>query len=72
MQVEATIEISVNGELMQVPEGLSVGGLLTLLDLSDKKAAVELNLAIVPRSMHAGTRLQPGDKLEIVHFVGGG
>lgn len=72
MQTPVPIEVEVNGASMQVPSGLTVSGLLGLLELSDKKAAVERNREIVPRSAHAATLLVAGDRLEIVHFVGGG
>ncbi|MGK7865870.1 sulfur carrier protein ThiS [Falsiroseomonas sp. E2-1-a20] len=67
-----TISIEVNGEARQVPEGASVAELLTLIGLAAPKVAVERNLEIVPRSAWAATRLAEGDRLEIVHFIGGG
>jgi sulfur carrier protein len=42
------------------------------LQLGERRVAVELNLDIVPRSLHASTQLQAGDVLEIVHAIGGG
>ncbi len=68
----ATISIEVNGEARQVPEGASVHDLLHLIGLAAPKVAVERNLEIVPRSAWTTTRLGAGDKLEIVHFIGGG
>jgi thiamine biosynthesis protein ThiS len=62
----------VNGETRQVPAGASVQDLLALLGLAAPKVAVERNLEIVPRSAWASTRLEPGDRLEVVHFIGGG
>jgi len=67
-----SIAIEVNGEARQVPEGASVAELLGLIGLAAPKVAVERNLEIVPRSAWAGTRLAAGDRLEIVHFIGGG
>ena len=67
-----TIAIAVNGEARQVPEGASVAELLSLIGLAAPKVAVERNLEIVPRSAWATTALVPGDRLEIVHFIGGG
>jgi thiamine biosynthesis protein ThiS len=67
-----TIGIEVNGEGRQVPEGASVADLLALIGLAAPKVAVERNLEIVPRSAWATTRLGEGDRLEIVHFIGGG
>lgn len=67
-----TIRIEVNGEPREVPEGASVADFLVLLGLAAPKVAVERNLEIVPRSAWATTRLVPGDRLEVVHFIGGG
>jgi thiamine biosynthesis protein ThiS len=66
------IRIEVNGESRDVPEGASVTDLLSLIGLAAPKVAVERNLEIVPRSAWASTRLAPGDRLEVVHFIGGG
>ncbi len=68
----APIAIEVNGEPRQVPDGASVADLLALLGLAAPKVAVERNLEIVPRSAWASTRLAAGDRLEVVHFIGGG
>jgi thiamine biosynthesis protein ThiS len=66
------IRIEVNGEPRDVPEGASVADLLSLIGLAAPKIAVERNLEIVPRSAWTATRLAPGDRLEVVHFIGGG
>ena len=67
---------TINGEPYEVPEaeaeGLTVRGLLDRLGFAPDKIAVELNLEIVPRSAYAEVVLKPGDRLEIVRFVGGG
>jgi thiamine biosynthesis protein ThiS len=68
----ATIAIEVNGERREVPEGASVADLLAALNLAAPKVAVERNLEIVPRSAWVATRLAAGDRLEVVHFIGGG
>jgi sulfur carrier protein len=68
----ATIAIEVNGESREMPAGASVADLLAALKLAAPKVAVERNLEIVPRSAWAGTRLAAGDRLEVVHFIGGG
>ena len=52
--------------------GLVAGDLLASLGLDTRKVAVERNLEIVPRSTYAAVALQEGDRLEIVHFIGGG
>jgi len=68
--------LTLNGESRQFThpggEPLSVTALLILLGLDTKKVAVERNEEIVPRSRYAETRLENGDALEIVHFIGGG
>lgn len=69
---QATIEISVNGEPRQITKEASVTDLVASLELTAARLAIELNLSILPRNSWATTKLQNGDKLEIVHFVGGG
>jgi sulfur carrier protein len=64
--------LTVNGERREVPDGLTVRGLLDHLALTEGPVAVERNRAVVPRAAHESTRLADGDQLEIVHFVGGG
>ncbi len=66
------LDLTINGEERQVDAGLSVAGLLEMLQLNAKKVAVERNLEIVPKSAYAQTQLESGDRLEIVAFVGGG
>lgn len=66
------ITIHVNGEAQEVPPDLTVAALLQRLRLPADRIAVEYNLAILPRGRWSETRLQPGDRLEVVHFVGGG
>lgn len=65
-------EITVNGEARALPDGETVASLLEGLGLAERKVAIERNLAIVPRSLFAETALEPGDRLEVVTFVGGG
>jgi thiamine biosynthesis protein ThiS len=66
------IQVSVNGEAVRVPAGSTLGDLLHKLELDRARVAVEHNLRVVPRAEHAGLRLNHGDRLEIVTFVGGG
>ncbi len=66
------MEIVVNGERREVPEGLTVAGLVERMGLAGRRLAVEVNREIVPRSRHAEHRLRPGDRVEIVHAIGGG
>ena len=64
--------VRVNGEQTEIPDGLTVRGLVEHLGLTDGPVAVERNLDVVPRAEHAITLVTDGDVLEIVHFVGGG
>lgn len=66
------MNVTINGESRDVPEGLSVAALLSHLGLGPERVAVERNLEILPRAQWEATRVQPGDRYEIVHFVGGG
>ncbi len=64
--------VTVNGEGREVPEAITVRGLIELLGLTDGPVAVERNGDVVPRAEHTSTALRAGDVLEVVHFVGGG
>jgi len=66
------MRLTVNGEAQDVPDGLTVRGLVEHLRLTDGPVAVEKNREIVPRAEHATTPVSEGDVVEIVHFVGGG
>jgi sulfur carrier protein len=66
------IQVVVNGESKEVPEGLQIPQLLEHLGLPNDRVAIERNLEILPRSQWPATQLQPGDRFEIVHLVGGG
>lgn len=66
------IQIELNGETRAISPGSTVTGLLAELGLDTRKVAVERNLEIVPKSLYAETALSEGDRIEIVHFVGGG
>lgn len=66
------LPIAVNGEPAECPAGTTVATLLASMDTAGKRVAVERNGEIVPRSQHATTRLEAGDRLEIVIAVGGG
>lgn len=66
------IAITVNGEARDVAPGATVAALLGAIGLDLRKVAVERNEEIVPRSTYAEVALAPGDRLEIVHFIGGG
>lgn len=64
--------VTINGEPREFPDGLTLSALCAQLGMKADRVAVELNLEIVPRGSWDSTLLKNGDKLEIVHFVGGG
>ncbi|RZO69126.1 MAG: sulfur carrier protein ThiS [Parvularculaceae bacterium] len=66
------MKITLNGETRELEGPLSIAELTTRLTLDPRKVAVERNLEIVPKSAFGDTMLADGDRLEIVHFVGGG
>jgi thiamine biosynthesis protein ThiS len=66
------MKLWVNGEERSVEAAVDVAGLVAVLGLDVRKVAVERNLAIVPRSTYAATPIAEGDRIEIVHFIGGG
>jgi len=66
------MQIVVNGQPRDAADRLALPHLIEELKLGDRRVAVELNGAIVPRSAWPGTRLADGDRLEIVHAIGGG
>jgi sulfur carrier protein len=67
------IEVHINGEPRTIPGGSTVYNLLETLGLADREGtAVAVNMEVVPRGSHTATTLQAGDRIEIVHAVGGG
>ncbi|HEY2114320.1 MAG TPA: sulfur carrier protein ThiS [Candidatus Angelobacter sp.] len=62
----------INGEQRDFPDGLTVAALVAQLGMKPDRVAVELNLEILPRTQWETSALKEGDKLEVVHFVGGG
>jgi thiazole synthase len=66
------LRLSLNGESREFPSPLTVAELLRQLELDPAKVAVERNLEIVPKSAYQRADLSEGDRLEIVHFIGGG
>lgn len=66
------MEIHINGERQPVEDGINVARLVDSLSLARDKVAVERNREIVRRQDWEQVRLAPDDRLEIVHFVGGG
>ncbi|MGB2591397.1 MAG: sulfur carrier protein ThiS [Candidatus Acidiferrum sp.] len=70
--MSATISIIVNGEQRESPSGATVVDLLHTLGLESGRVAIERNLEILPRPAWPQTQVAPGDRYEIVQFVGGG
>ena len=66
------MRLIINGETRTFAELGDVAALVAALKLDPRKVAVERNLEIVPRSTYAQVGLCEGDRIEIVHFVGGG
>lgn len=66
------MRMTINGRDQDFEGPLTVSDLVARLGWDARKIAVERNLEIVPKSAHATTLLQDGDRIEIVNFVGGG
>lgn len=66
------MEIYINGEPRRMARAVSVADLLEELECTGRRVAVEINSAIVPRSVYTQQLVQPGDRVEIVHAIGGG
>ncbi len=66
------MQVQVNGETMELPEGATVAVLVEKMALAGKRLAVEVNEDIVPRSQHTEFALSNGDRVEVVHAIGGG
>ncbi|AKQ66770.1 Sulfur carrier protein ThiS [Myxococcus hansupus] len=66
------MQVWVNGETREVPEGITLSALLESLQVGGPGVAVEVNAEVVRRARHPEHRLQTGDRVEIVTFVGGG
>ncbi len=66
------MRILLNGEQAKTADGATVETLLQQLGISRERVAVELNADIVPKAGYEKQLLSDGDKIEIVHFVGGG
>jgi thiamine biosynthesis protein ThiS len=69
--LEEPVQIMVNGEDREF-SGKSITNLLADLGITPAQVAVELNLNIIPKNIYETTDINPGDRIEIVHFVGGG
>ena len=72
MKVKNKIKMSVNGKQMQIIPNFSLKSLITKLKMPLNKIAIELNKKIIDKKMISRIQLKKGDKIEIVHFIGGG
>ncbi len=66
------MNIIVNGKPMELPEGVTLDGLLARLDVRREYTAVALNREVTPKHRYAQSVLRDGDRVEIVHPMGGG
>jgi sulfur carrier protein len=66
------MQVQVNGETMEFAAGATVSDLIQRMELEGKRLAVEVNEDIVPRSEHPQFSLSHGDRVEVVHAIGGG
>ena len=66
------MEIMLNGQTREVPAATTARQLIAMLDLEGRRLAMEINQEVVPRSRFDDLQLQQGDRIEIVHAIGGG
>lgn len=66
------MRLTVNGDTLELETGTTIQTLLEHLEMDTGRVAVEINREIVPRSEHEQYRLSDGDRIEIVHAIGGG
>jgi thiamine biosynthesis protein ThiS len=66
------LRVHVNGEIRELPDELTLDALVRQLALAPERLAIELNREVVRRARWSETVMRDGDKIEIVHFVGGG
>ncbi|MEX0980065.1 MAG: sulfur carrier protein ThiS [Gemmatimonadota bacterium] len=69
---EATVRVHLNGKERDIPDDLTVGGVLHFLELDPRLVVVEHNREILDRARFDAVKVGEGDRLELVHFVGGG
>ena len=72
MNIKNKIKITVNGKQMQIIPKFTLKSLITKLKMPLAKIAIELNKKIIDKNRISKIQLKKGDKIEIVHFIGGG
>ncbi len=66
------MKIILNGEEINLDQISNIFDLVKKFDLDTKKVAVERNLEVIPQSEFGETNINEGDRIEIIHFIGGG
>ncbi|MDY6842864.1 MAG: sulfur carrier protein ThiS [Thermodesulfobacteriota bacterium] len=66
------MHVTINGNNEEIQEGLTILELLKMNDIDPSRIAIEFNLKVLPKKNYDKTAIRDGDKIEIVHFVGGG
>lgn len=72
LYLASLMQVALNGERREIPEGSTVENLLTLLGISGAVCAIEINKELVTRREHAAHLIRDGDAVEVVSLVGGG
>jgi len=72
MSEPSPVKVTINGELRELAGDMNVAMLVEMLGFAGRRVAVEINQAIVPRSLYAQRKLSEGDVIEIVQAIGGG
>jgi thiamine biosynthesis protein ThiS len=65
-------KIQLNGKQLKINKNLSIKNLLKKYKLNERKIAIELNGVILPKQLYGKKKIKDRDKIEIVHFIGGG
>ena len=68
----AAVKFYLNGESREVPDRTDLSRMISLFSLPEKRVAIELNGEVIRRGQWSFTFIGPDDKIEVVHFVGGG
>ena len=72
MSEPSSVRVTINGESRELTGDMTVATLVEMLGFAGRRVAVEINQAIVPRSLYAKRELSEGDVIEIVQAIGGG
>jgi len=72
MSEKSPVRVTINGESRELAGDMTVAALVEMLGFAGRRIAVEINQAIVPRSLYGQRELAAGDVIEIVQAIGGG